>query len=467
MLKKFVPIAFLLFLMPIALASSLTLTPVTDQISPYDFASFSLFVNNTGNADKFTISYSDIDWLVETEPLTDYTTGIFVAAGSAYSTTLLVKPIKDNEAVFGRHNLEIKLKAQNSGENLNSVISIDVRRDLIKYPLKLGVDFMMPDNIFPIKTNSIKVKIQNDNLLNITELNVSLKSKLFEKKTSVSLGPKSEKIVDFSVILDGLLPPQKDTATLKVTHGNYTVAEITKQYSVASSGNFLSQSSVKKTFLGEIKTVAFSNNGNSEQTEPVLINAESNFKRLFSWTNPATKVKTMENVPYYTANLTLAPNESKEFTITTSYAPILYVIIILIVAGVLYFALRSPIIAAKEAKEVALEEGGIARLSVLIKVKNRTGKEIKGVKIIEKVPSIARVQIRESETLKPSKTYPYPDGMVMEYHIGKMEQKEVRFISYHLKTKLAIVGSIRLKPVIVQYSDGKKVYSNPVEVYAP
>ena len=48
-----------------------------------------------------------------------------------------------------------------------------------------------------------------------------------------------------------------------------------------------------------------------------------------------------------------------------------------------------------------------------------------------------------------------------------MEPGEIRFITYHLKTKLHVVGDLRLKPVIVQYEDGKKTYSNPVDVYSP
>jgi len=467
MLKKFILLLLALFLIPVAFASNITITPIVDQISPYDFAKFSLTITNTGSSDKFTLSCNDLDWIIETEPLTDYTTGIFVGAGSSYSTILIAKPIKDVESVFKKHSLEIKAKSQNTGEELSAIINIDVRRDLIRYPLKLAVDFFMPENIFPVKTNSVKVRIQNTNLLNITELNVSLKSAFFEKKTSISLGPKSEKIVDFSITLESLLPPQKDTATLLVTHGNYTVFEESKEYSIASYGKFLSKTSTIKKFLGEEETVTFTNTGNSEQTEAILINAGTNFKRLFSSTKPATKVVNIDNVPYYTANVTLAPNESATFIVKTSYAPILYAIIIIIIAGIVYFAFRSPIIVAKEAKEVSIEEGGIAKLSVLIKMKNRSSKEIKHVRVIERIPSIAKVQIKESETLKPSKTYAYSEGMVMEYHIGKMDPQEVRFISYHLKTKLAVVGGLRLKPVIVQYESGKKVYSNPVEVYTP
>jgi len=466
MTKKLVLIGVLLLVLPFAMASSITSEPIKDKISPYEFARFNITVHNTGAPDKFVLSYDDLDWVIQTDPLTDYTTGMFVGAGSSYETTLLAKPSSDSESVFRRHNLEIDAKSANTGEDLSTIITVEVRKDLIRYDLKVNVNFLMPEQISPVRTNSVKVRLENTNPLNVTSLDIFLESSLFEKKTSVTLEPNAEKVVDFSVVLDNMLQPQDDEATLTVKSGNLTIAKITKSYSVVPYGKFYSTTNINEIFLGREKIIRFSNTGNSEQTEEVLISAGGGFERLFSSTDPATKVKRMNEKAYYSAELTLSPEESATFRIRTSYAPILYVVIMLMVAGILYFAFRKPILVAKEAKEIDVVEGGIAKLSVLIKLKNRSNKQFKKVKLIDKVPSIAKVQIKESETMKPTKHYTYKDGMVLEYDLGKVEPGEVRFISYHLKTKLAVVGGLRLKPVIVQYGK-KKSYSNPVEVYTP
>ncbi len=466
MTKKLVLIGILLFVLPFAIASSITSEPIKDKISPYDFAKFNITVHNTGAPDKFVLSYDDLDWAIQTDPLTDYTTGMFVGAGANYETTLLAKPSSDAESVFRKHNLKINARSADTGEDLSTIITAEVRKDLIRYDLKVDVNFLMPDEISPVRTNSVKVKLENTNPLNVTSLDIFLKSGLFEKKTSVMLEPNAEKIVDFSVVLDATLQPQEDEAILTVMSGNSTIARITKSYAVVPYGKFYSTKSTEGIFLGKERTIKFTNTGNSEQTEEILINAGGGVQRLFSSTEPATRVKRMNEEAYYSAELTLAPDESATFTIRTSYAPILYVIIVLIVAGILYFAFRNPIIVAKEAKEIDVVEGGIAKLSVLIKLKNRSNKQFKKVKLIDKVPSIAKIQIKESETMKPSKHYTYKDGMVLEYDLGKIEPGEIRFISYHLKTKLAVVGGLRLKPAIVKYGK-KKSYSNPVEVYTP
>lgn len=463
---KLLLLAIAVLLVPFALATTLNLEPVVDQISPYDTAKFKLTITDVNFSDKFIVSYGDLDWAVETDPLTDYTTGIFVEAGKSYSTILLAKPLVETEKVFKKHSLEIKVTADKTKEVITSVVNIDVRRDLIKYPLNMKVDLMMPSELIPGKANSIKIKLQNGNLLNITNLNITIKSSLFEKQAMVDLAPKTEKIIDFPITLEKL-PPQSDNVTLLIMHTNETVAKITKQYSVASYGKFTSTQSRTEKLLGEERTITFTNNGNSDGTESIMIPAGDSWQRLFSSTNPETNVAIVDNVAYYTQELTLSPTQSGSFTVNTDYKPILYVIIIILVVLIIYFSLRNPITVAKEVSEIDVEEGGITKLSVLIKMKNRSGKELKHVRIIERVPSIARVQIKESETLKPTKTYSYEDGMVMEYNIGKFDAGEIRFVSYHLKTKLAVVGGLRVKPTIVEYEGGKKAFSNPADVYVP
>ncbi len=465
-INKIMLLALVLLLIPVSFASTLKITPITDAISPYDTAKFIITLTGNNLSDKYVLSYSDLDWTVQTDPLTDYTTGLFVEPGKDYSTTLLAKPLVETEKVFKKHSLEIRLKSEKTGEDLSAIVNIDVRRDLINYPLNINASLIMPEELFPLKANSAKIMLKNSNLLNITGLNITLKSELFEKSASIDLGPKSEKVVDFSITLDKV-PPQKGTATLTIMRGNETISTMSRPYSVAAYGKFSSTESVVKQLLSEEKTVTFSNNGNSDQTEQILIDAGEGWKRLFSSTNPEASVTKINNVAYYSKELKLGPNQSQSIVVRTDYAPIVYAVIIILVICILYFAFRNPVIIAKEVSEIAVEEGGITKLNVLIKLKNRSGREVKQVKIIERVPSIGKVQIKESETLRPTKTYGYEDGMVMEYHLGKLEPGEIRFISYHLKTKLAVVGGIRLKPVIVQYENGKKSYSNAVDAYTP
>lgn len=465
-MKKVVLLSLVLLLLPFALASSMTVEPIKDKISPFDTAEFLVTINNTGIADKFVLSYDDLDWAISTDPLTHYTTGMFINAASVLQTTLIVKPTRKDDAVFKKHSLEIVATSSKTGEKLSSIINIDVRKDLIVYNFDVDIEFMMPDQIFPVRTNSVKVRLKNNNPLNITKLDIFVESSLFNKSTFVELSPNSEKIIDFPITLDTLLPPQEDTVTLRVFRDGQLIKSVTEKYSVVPYGKFVSREESRKKFLGEERTITFTNTGNSEQTGEILVNAGSKLKRLFSSTVPSTQVRRIDDVAYYTSTITLENQASKTFTVKTSYLPIFYVIIILIVLGILYLAYRTPVIIQKEAKEVAIEEGGIARLSVVIKMKNRSNRQLKKVVVVERIPNIAKVQIKASETLKPAKHYNYKDGMVMEYHIGRMEPGEIRFITYQLKTKLAVVGDLRLRPVIVQY-DGKKTYSNSVTVYTP
>ena len=59
-MKKTVLLAFIFLLIPAALASTMSLEPVKDSISPFGTAEFILKLNNTNADDKFILSYGDL-----------------------------------------------------------------------------------------------------------------------------------------------------------------------------------------------------------------------------------------------------------------------------------------------------------------------------------------------------------------------------------------------------------------------
>jgi len=467
MLKKFLPIVLLLVLVNIAVADSLKTEVVNDQISPYDSAAYRITILNDKNvSDKYVIEAKDIGWAVQTEPLTDYTTGITIAPHSEYTTILLAKPREQRPFIFGPRSFQVDFRSEQSGDVLSAVLGADIRQDLIKSPLNIDTTFVMSDVISPLKPNSIKIIVKNNNLLNISNLSIYLKSNFFEKTASVNLLPEEEKVFDFSVELDPGTAPQKDTAVLQISWQNKDVKTIKKDYAIGAYGKFKSESSVQRAFLKKITTVEYTNEGNAQQTESILIETTP-FERLFTSTSPKTTVTKVNNIPYYTAELTLGPNESATVIAKTSYISILYICIIILALLILYFLFRTPVIAAKEAKDVVVEEGGIRAVSVTIKVKNRSSSPVHSVRVIDRIPNITIAEIRKADALSPDKTFHYTEGIVLQYSLNKMEPGEIRFITYHLKTKLGVVGDLRLKPVIVQYEGGKKTYSNAVDVYSP
>jgi len=465
--RRILIIILFLLLANFAIADSLNAEVVNDQISPYDSATYLLTIFNEKNvSDKYTISARDVNWAIQTEPLTDYTTGINVPPYSNYTITLLAKPREQRPFVFGKKSFQADLKSEVNGRIQTAVLSADVRQDLIKAPFNIETSLLMPDILDPVRTNSVKVSIKNNNLLNISNLTLELKSSFFDKIAVVTLFPEQEKTVEFSVNLEPNLPPQKDTAVLTISWKDTPVKTIKKDYSVGAYGKFRSEKTVEDVLMSRTTKIKYTNEGNAVQTESILIETAF-FDRLFTSTNPKTLVTKVNGISYFTTNLTLDPMASATIVVKIDYMPLVYIIIILIAIAILYFIFRAPLISAKEAKDVIVEEGGIRGVSVTIKVKNRSGKPVHNVKVIDRIPNIAQAELRKADVLRPEKTFHYEGGIVLQYILHKMEPGEIRFITYHLKTKLRVVGDLRLKPVIVQYEDGKKIYSNPVDVYSP
>jgi len=117
--------------------------------------------------------------------------------------------------------------------------------------------------------------------------------------------------------------------------------------------------------------------------------------------------------------------------------------------------LRSKINVSKRAEAIELEEGGISKIKITLNIKNRTGKKLEHIKVIEKIPNIAEL-IKEDYlgTLKPSKILQHDiKGMLLKWDIDELEGYEERMITYKIKSKLSIIGHMSLNPAVVKFKN--------------
>ena len=78
-------------------------------------------------------------------------------------------------------------------------------------------------------------------------------------------------------------------------------------------------------------------------------------------------------------------------------------------ALVAYLLLRSPIVLKKKAKIVNTKEGGISELKIILSVKNRSGKHVNNVRIIDIIPRLAEFIEKVYEgTLNPINEWSFP-----------------------------------------------------------
>jgi len=283
--------------------------------------------------------------------------------------------------------------------------------------------------------------------------------------TASDLGPEKEKVVEFPITFqEGV--DKEDVMTIELRYEDETKEIIEKDFKVITyPEEYKKQTTLKKSFLKRTTSLTFSNEGKIPVSETELVET-SIFKRIFSSTDPILKVVREEDVYYYTATVDLEPGQSTEVVITTNYRILIYILLaaLLVLAG--YFVFRPKLIARKFVKDVAIVEGGISKVKVILKVKNRTGTLIKNVHIYDKIPHIAGFVKEGFETVKPKKVYAYASGHVVSYEFPYIEPHGTLIVTYAVKTKLKVVGDFNLKPAIIRYGK-KKIASNDVNVYSP
>ena len=106
----------------------------------------------------------------------------------------------------------------------------------------------------------------------------------------------------------------------------------------------------------------------------------------------------------------------------------------------------------KEVAVIGIEEGGISDLKVILHVKNRTGKNFDRITIVDKIPTIATVlKTTEVGSLTPTKITQTKEGILVKWELEKLEKYEEMVFSYTIKSRLSILGGLRLPQATARF----------------
>ncbi len=458
-----------LFSLSAVLASDATHKDIVNEVYQHgDFAQYQVALHNDKwTHDSFLITFKDVYWSIKAIPLTDYTTGIDVGANETIATTLLIKP---QEGVPpGRYNVEITYLSKNTNEKVTDVYTIVVDRDPvipIHYEPNLTVRPIVPEIFGLGKVNSVKLSFLNNNPLDLTKIPVKLSSTSFSQETVVQIGPREDKIVDFSISLDEKYGGIHDVLSISVSANNSVLYSTQIPFFISTAGNIREAIQSSETFFTKTIKYTYTNIGTTKVDYKLHIPTTYS-NALFTSSVPSLKLFKDKEGLFYSATETISAGENLEVIVFINYFLIMYFLVMVLLAFFLYYMLRSPVIVTKEATKVDIVEGGIANIHIVISVKNRSARLLKTIKITDKIPAIAQMD-KKGEPIKPTKVYPFNGGTAVQYDIHSLESREQIFVNYSMKTRLGVLGNLRLPPTIVQFNSGKKkTYSNPVDVYTP
>ena len=163
-----------------------------------------------------------------------------------------------------------------------------------------------------------------------------------------------------------------------------------------------------------------------------------------------------------------APGQTILFKFTENYRVLVLIVLVLVLCGIGYLVLRSPIVVVKEAVGLAKDDG-VSQLKVRLFIKNRSSRLVQGISVTDRVPSIADVVRAEAPgSISPSKVaVSEKGGTLLRWDLEVLEPYEERVVTYVARSKLKIIGRMSLPVAKVRYTaNGKErvIYSNNIEI---
>lgn len=453
--------AFILML-KIAYAASfdVKVTSIKDKIVVDEVAEFNVTVqNNLDTDEEFTIKKAGYPfWDMYIKPLQNPITLKVPAQGSS-SIKLFVDPLYITSV--DTYTLDVGVVLDRTGEEQKVPITVGIKstEPLIGgyIPTILTSTSISPEKIDPREEITIKIVLNNQNVLDYHNLTIKIESNLFKDELYVPLGPKEDKTIEVTKRLDAMTPPQQDRLVVAIFKDNrLIVSPIVKDFEIKE---YVTQKEIPKeqSFLKIRKGIKVTSN--NHQYKGVVKIETAPIKSLLVTTYPRAETIKENGKQYLVWQIELGKDNTMSVYTTENYRPIVVIVVLAIAAVVLYFLFRSPIVVRKGIANVGMSEGGVSEAKVVVRVKNRSAKQITNIEVTDNVPHIAHVEKELSiGSMQPHAVLQHPKkGLMIKWIIETLEAGDERVLSYRMKSRLSILGEFNLPVATARTKVGNKV----------
>lgn len=453
-------------------ASSVRTTPIKNDITVLEQATFQLHITNQGaRTQRYSIYslQSGQGWAVDPVPLKDRI--IEINSGQTYVTTIQAAPLEDFSS--GIYYVQVTVE-NDAGERFTEQLKIYLRPEKpAQYLPTIRVTLDMLEKIDPREAVSVKLLLENRNPLDLAGLKLKLHSEMpeFSKEISVELPSLDKKAVEMTLQPNPFQEPGIYTLLFAFEHEGQTVKVLEKKVEILpQQPSFVQQVQEHQAFLKKTITLKVTNPGNVKNTQEVRFPLKL-WAALFTQTEGKMVVREGERVAVW--QLSLGPNESEMLMLVTNYRWLVYVALVVAAFLLFYFAVQSPVIISKKAMVTKSDdEGAVSELKVTLEIRNRANRSFHNLHIMDTVPLIAHLEKSiEPGTLKPQEVIHTPHGAKVKWLLAEVEGHEQRLITYTVKAKLNILGEVQLPRAEVWYPGRsgrqRKAYSSPARLAIP
>lgn len=452
-----------------ATSKTITNNIYTDQEAEFDFT----ITNNADTDESYIFTTDDTLWSLQSAQTTLLTTGIDVQAKSSKTFTVFFKPSKN---IFtGKFPIALDFISKTDPENRKSVaINIFViPKPNEELKSDIALTLYIPEKVDPRETLIVVAELTNKNMKKYDSLIIEAKGLLINEEFTTNLDGIEQKTIEFNVTFNPYEKPQKDNLVVSVSEKKSNskkeiIAFDQEEIEIISySPPLIVRTYENKSFLKTVNTLTLTNEGNVNKVQEVSYNTNT-FQRFFTFFEKEIDAKYSEGK--FKIIQEVEPQEHKELKITTNYRSLLYTALLTLLAALIYFYTRSPIILTKKGKVTKRKENGITQVKVQLGISNRSNKQVHNVQIFEKISNMAEyAQVESLGTIQPNKVMQRESGTLLEFDIPKLESKEERIITYTINSKLPVLGLMKLVPARAKFKrrgSFRKVKSNVFEIEA-
>lgn len=460
-------LVLIIFLLTAAIGfAAVESTVIENKISFGKEATYKFMVKNTATStQQYTIFslQSGQGWNVAPVPLTDRV--FSVGAGQTKIITVSARPLR--ELPVGIYYLPVSVDGD-LGDSYSESLKVYLGKESLEaYAPSIAATVDVNDLMQPGTAQSVKLYLENKNRLDLSGLVVKMSGDLdvFNHEVTIDLPSLSKKTVEFTVELDPFSQPRdyvlkfdfiKDGKVAKTMDQRVTVATVASPFEVVGSS---------ETVWGrKLGTLVVTNKGNVRNEQQVLYPVSWFGSWLVEGGTPVVVDDDGSRNMAFT--LALSPGESATVSYVMNYRWAIYGLIFLVLLIAFIWFIQSSLKMTKKAVTTQTDEdGALAELKVTIEVENKTDKPVRHITVTDTVPGIVSVEkISEMGTLRPLEIRHQSGKTKIVWLIAELDAREDRLITYKVRSKLNILGALRLPRAQAEFKQGKgmrrKAYSN-------
>jgi hypothetical protein len=437
---------------------------ITDSIYNNESAYYNLTINNNNDyPDRFQLYTISAFWDVSP-------TLVQAAPGSINKVTVEIAPL--DSKIYGPQLVPVTIKSLSDEYSVVENFYVYVKPSNytpLEYVPNIAMEVRMPEEIDPRNPISLEVYMRNRNPLNLDQLIIEVTSDLFSKSYITTLGPLEEKTNQ--ILFADLNPLQKPgtySVDVKLIYKNETISQSNKQLIIKEYSDVQLEQTTTKGLFSTKEKISLYNDGNNDVVK--LVKVKKNFfEKLFTSTSAKPVSLKEDGISYLSWNVPLKPRDSYTLTITTNYTSLVLLILLIIILVISYYVFRSPVVLFKRAKIASSSEHGITDIKVKLHMKNRSGRIIRNIKIIDKYPKLLTLEEETSlGSMKPTKLLSGDKANnLLTWNLEVLDPYEERLLVYRLKSGLNIVGNVSLPASKIKFhtASGDRSYlSNKVKL---